>query len=59
MSDIPNSFADSPRLEEELSLEIAKLRQRISHIEMVNQGRRRDLVLLTQHVNRSVPLSKN
>lgn len=46
------------RLEEALTQEIAQLRQRVAHVEMVNSERRRDLVLLTQHVNRSVPWSK-
>ena len=45
------------RLEEELLSEIAHLRQRISQVEMINTARRRDLALLTQHVNRSLPLS--
>ena len=43
-------------LEEELTSEIAHLRQRVSQVEMINQARRRDLALLTQHVNRSLPL---
>lgn len=42
-------------LEEELTAEIAHLRQRVSQVEMINQARRRDLVLLTQHVNQSLP----
>lgn len=45
------------RLEEELTAEIAHLRQRVAQVEMINQARRRDLVLLTQHVNRSLPWS--
>lgn len=45
-------------LEEELTAEIAHLRQRVSQVEMINQARRRDLVLLTQHVNQSLPWSK-
>ena len=45
------------RLEQELLSEINFLRQRISQVEMINAARRRDLALLTQHVNRSLPYS--
>lgn len=50
--------AGGARLEEELTSEIAHLRQRVSQVEMINQARRRDLALLTQHVNKSIPWSK-
>ncbi|KZR99434.1 Alpha-1,3-mannosyl-glycoprotein 4-beta-N-acetylglucosaminyltransferase B, partial [Daphnia magna] len=44
------------RLEDELTSEIAQLiRQRVAQVEMINQPRRRDLALLTQYVNRSLP----
>ncbi|KZS01765.1 putative Alpha-1,3-mannosyl-glycoprotein 4-beta-N-acetylglucosaminyltransferase B, partial [Daphnia magna] len=43
------------RLEDELTSEIAQLRQRVAQVEMINQARRRDLALLTQYVNRSLP----
>ncbi|XP_046644334.1 alpha-1,3-mannosyl-glycoprotein 4-beta-N-acetylglucosaminyltransferase B-like isoform X1 [Daphnia pulicaria] len=46
---------DGAHLEDELTSELAHLRQRVSQVEMINQARRRDLSLLTRHVNRSLP----
>ena len=45
-------------LEEALTQEMTLLRQRVSQLEMTSQARRQDLILLSQHVNRSLPLSK-
>ena len=53
---LEKKFSGGTHLEEELTSEIAHLRQRVSQVEMINQARRRDLALLTQHVNRSLPL---
>lgn len=49
---------DGAHLEDELTSELAHLRQRVSQVEMINQARRRDLSLLTRHVNRSLPWSE-
>jgi len=44
-------------LEEALTQEMTLLRQRVSQLEMTSQARRQDLILLSQHVNRSLPLN--